>query len=350
VARAPTAEAAAALASEALRWHRADYVPAAAVGARWVLEGRCAPALPWLTRAMALNPTAPEPHQFAARCLAAAGQHPLARREYRLAMLFGSPTALSEAADRYPPVEELLQVAADTGDGLLALGQLLLSRQRPADAALVFRRALERSLDARALAPLAGALLSAGELEEALELARRRTREAPSDPHGWSLVAQALQAEGYDEEAGAALEQGLALNPGSPPLVEALVYRSLAARRTAEARRLADSMLVRTPAELASRQLLVAAALAAQGRLNEAVERARSAAAALPDAPGPLLTLAAYCEQAGRLDDAIAAVERAASLPGQRRGDHQARLDGLQQARAAQAQRRMTEELLRPSR
>ncbi len=119
VARAPTAAEAARLASEAQRWHRADYLPAAAVGARYVQEDRCAAAMPWLTRAMALNPTAPEPHQYAARCLAAARQDALARREYRLAVLYGSPGALAEAADRYQAVEELLQVAPDTGDGLM---------------------------------------------------------------------------------------------------------------------------------------------------------------------------------------------------------------------------------------
>ena len=49
--------------------------------------------MPWLTRAMALNPTAPEPHQYVARCLAASGQGALARREYRLAVLYGSHAA-----------------------------------------------------------------------------------------------------------------------------------------------------------------------------------------------------------------------------------------------------------------
>jgi len=78
------------------------------------------------------------------------------------------------------------------------------------------------------------------------------------------------------------------------------------------------------------------------------VDRARSAAAAFPDSPWPLMTLAAYCQQAGRLDDAIAAVERASSLPGQRREDYQARLDELAAARASQSQRRMTEDLLKP--
>ncbi len=347
VARAPDAAAAAVLADEALRWHRADYVPAAIVGARWVLEGRCAPAMPWLTRAMALNPTAPEPHQYAARCLAAAGQGALARREYRLALLYGSPTALGEAADRFDAVEELLQVAPDTGDGLVSLGYLLLSRQRPLDAASVFRRAVEGSLDARALVPLAGALQAAGELEEALEVARRRTVETPGDPQGWRVAAAVLVAEGYDDEARATLERGLTFSPGSPALVEALVYRSLSERRPAEARRLAESMAARTPQEQALRHLLVSATLGAQGRLGEAIERARSAVTALPDSAWPLMALASYCQQGGRIDDAIAAVERASSLPGQRREDYQARLDELAKARAAQAERRMTEELLK---
>ncbi len=125
------------------------------------------------------------------------------------------------------------------------------------------------------------------------------------------------------------------------------MQRALAARHPAEAKRMAESMSARTPAEQAQRQLLVAAAFSAQGRLGEAIDRARSAAAAVPDSPWPLLAVASYCQQAGRLDDAIAAVERASSLPGQRRQEYQARLDELAAARAAQSQRRMTEELLK---
>jgi Flp pilus assembly protein TadD len=107
-------------------------------------------------------------------------------------------------------------------------------------------------------------------------------------------------------------------------------------------------MSARTPTEQAQRQLLVAAAFSAQGRFGEAVERARSAVTALPDSPGHWLALAAYCQQAGRLEDAIAAVERAASLPGQDRAAYEARLLELVQARQAQSQRRMSDELLKP--
>lgn len=347
VARAETPEQAAAAAAEALRWHPADYLPAATAGAQWMKEGRCGPAMAWLTRAMALNPTAPEPHQLAARCLAAAGQGEAARREYRLAVLYGSSDALGEAADRFASVEELFQVAPDTGDGLLALGSLLMSRERPEDAAAAFRRAVEGSLDTRALVPLARALLATGEQEEALELARRRTREVPTDPAGWQLAAQVLVAQGYEDEARATLDQGLAVLPGSPLLVEALVYRSLAARRPAEAKRLAETMAARTPNDQALRQLLVAAAFSAQGRPGEALERARSAAAVLPDSPWPLMAVAAYAQAAGRLDDAVAAIERAAALPGQRREDYEKRLTELNALIASQPERMLREELLR---
>ena len=344
---APDAAAAELAALEAARWHPADYLPVASAGIRWVEEDRCAKGLPWLSRAMALNPTAPEPHLFAGRCLAAAGQDAFARREYRLAFLYGRGDALREAADRYQAVDDLLQVVPLTGDGLLALGGLLSARSRPDDVVRVLRVALDDLLDARALLPLAGALLAAGELEEALTLALRRTLEKPLDPAGWQLAAAVLSRQGEEDEARQVLQRGLSFLPGSPPLVEALVQRSLSARRPAEARRLAEGMAVRTPAELAQKQLLIAATLAAQGRLGEAIERARSASAALPASPGPLMTVAAYCQQAGRLDDAIAAVERAAALPGQAREAYQARLDELAAARAAQSQRRMSDQLLK---
>jgi tetratricopeptide (TPR) repeat protein len=271
----------------------------------------------------------------------------MALREYRLALLYGSRDALPEAAEKYETVEQLLQVVPDRADALLGLGYLLLSRQDQEGAVVAFRRALEGSLDDRALVPLAGALLAVGELEEALEVATRRTVEKPNDPQGWRLVASVLTAEGYDEEAVATVEQGLVANPGSYPLVSVLVYRSLAMRRTAEARRLAETMIAKTPTEQAQKQLLVAATLSAQGRLGEAIDRARSAAAAMPDVPWPLMAVAAYCERAGKYDDAIAAVERAATLAGQKREDYDVRLEELKKGRGTRGDRVRTEELLR---
>jgi len=282
-----------------------------------------------------------QPGQGASRRRTQAGrQHRPADGETLLA-------ALPEAATRYPEVEDLLQVVPGTGEGLLGLGWFLMSRQRPADAARVFRKALDEALDARALTPLAGALLAAGELEEALEYAQRRTRDRPTDPEGWRVAAAVLLAEGYDDEARETLAQGLAVVPGSPPLVETMVYRLLALRRPAEARRLAESMTARSVHELAMRQILVAAALHAQGRTSEAIDRARSATGILPDSTWPLDALASYCEAAGRYDDAIAAAERAATLAGEGRAPWDERVARLKAARAATIDRRGQEELLR---
>jgi tetratricopeptide (TPR) repeat protein/O-antigen ligase len=346
VAQAPSAAAAEVRAREVARWHPVDWVPVATVGARWVGEGRCASALPWLTRAMQLNPTGPEPHLFAARCLAASGQAPAAQREYRLAFLFGRSDALSEAARWWPTVEGLLAVAPQSADGLLAAAGVLRGLGRKEEATEVLRRALDEYRDGRAVAPLAAAALEEMDPDQALPLARRREAEAPLDPDGWLLAAEALTRQGLADEAGAELEAGLARLPGSPPLIGAQVQRALAARRYSEAKRLAEGMAARTPTELAQRQAWVAAALASQGRLGEAIDRARSAVSALPEAAWPLQTLASYCEQAGRYDDAIAAVEHAAGLPGQAPGAWTERLEQLRAAKAVSGDRRLTEELL----
>ncbi len=71
ISRAGSVQETTALAGKALGWRPADWLPPAAAGVRIVAAGKCAEGLPWLVRAMARNPTAPEPHRYAARCLAA---------------------------------------------------------------------------------------------------------------------------------------------------------------------------------------------------------------------------------------------------------------------------------------
>jgi tetratricopeptide (TPR) repeat protein len=350
VAEADSPEEAARLAEEALRWHPADFLPAAIAGARLVQADRCAAAMPWLLRAMTMNPTAPEPHQLAGRCLAASGQGPAARREYRLALLFGSPTALEEASRSFRSARELMDVAPETGDGLLRLGAMLMTQDRPEDASIVLRRALDELQDARATMPLARALMTAGETEEALALAQRRTVDTPTDPDGWRVAAQLLAAQERHPEAKATLEEGLSRIPGSPALVEAIVYRALSENHPAEARRHAESMAARTPFELALREILIAATLSAQGRRGEAFERARQAVGAYPDSPWPLMSLAGHAKAAGRIDDAIQAVERASNLPEQSpeaMEQYQQRLAELKKLQAQQHEERLRNELLK---
>jgi Flp pilus assembly protein TadD len=295
---------------------------------------------------MRLNPTAAEPHRFAARCLAAAGRDSLARQEYRLAFLFGDREALKEAARRYSTLDELLTIVPDTPAGLGALSSLLLGMKRPTDAAEVLRRSWDefRSLDA--LRSLSSVALQLGELEEALALARRLREQQPLDPASYLVASSALARVGRAEEARAELEQGVSRIPGSPPIVAALAEQALAARRFSEAARLAETMAARTAPEIASKRLFLARVFWAQGRMAEAIQEARSARDAVPNDAGPLLALASYCSQAGRYDEAIAAVERARSLPGARPGAYDSRLAELRTARQAQIDRRNREQYL----
>ena len=347
VAAARDAATADAAAREALRWHPGDWLPTATAGGRWVHAGRCGPAMPWLVEAMRRNPTQPEPHLHVARCLASAGQDAVARREYRLAFLFGRGDALAEAAGWWADVESLRAIVPDSGDGLLALGALLVERNRPEDAAAVFRAALEEHLDGRALLPLASALAATGDLDGALALARRRELESPLDPQGWRTAAGVLARQGRASDAVHEIEQGLARVPGSPPLVEVLVQHSFREHRFAEGKRLAEGMAARSRSELVQRELLVAEALEAQGRLGEAIDRARTASGYLPESTGPLDVLSRYCEQAGRYDDAIAVARRGAALAGAGRQPWIERVARLEAAKAAAADRRGREALLK---
>lgn len=327
-------------AREAMELRPADYLAPAWAGIRLVEAGRCAEGVAWLNRAMLLNPTAPEAHLHVARCLAAANQGTLARREYRLAWTYGRADALAEAAERYPEVEELVEVAPATPAGLLALGALL-GASRPADAAVVYRKAYAELGEPRALLPLARATRAAGDPKEALALARRREVEAPSDAAGWRLAAELL-VELEDEEAAAEeIHKGLAHAHGAVLLQGFLVDRALLAHRVAEAKKLADEIEARTPAELAQKQRLVARALAAQGRYGEAIERARSAASLEPESPWVLMDVIWLCEQAERWDDAIAALEHLAPMPGQRPEEVAARIEKLRAKKEEQRLRRL---------
>jgi tetratricopeptide (TPR) repeat protein len=302
--------------------------------------------MPWLTRAMALNPTAGEPHLYAARCLAAAGQDAVAKREYRLAFVYGRGEALSEAGHRWDTVEDLLSVAPDSPDGLLAAAGVLAGQGRKDESREVLRRDLEQYADGRAVVPLTYLLIEARWFDEALVLARRRQVEAPLDAEGWRLGVELLSRLEREDEIEPELDRGLARLPASPPLVTYQVQRAMAAHRYSEAKRLAEGMAARTPAELAQRHAWIAGVLSAQGRLGEALEQARSAAAALPDAAWPLQSVSSYCEALGRWDDAIAALEHAAALPGQDQAYWAPRLEKVKKSKEDALQRRQTERLI----
>ncbi|HYD42337.1 MAG TPA: O-antigen ligase family protein [Anaeromyxobacter sp.] len=343
ISDAPT-ERALALATRAAVLRPGDYLPHAAAGARlWAAE-RCGEALPWLSRAAALAPGVPEPHLYAARCLAERAPS-LARTEYRTAFVLGLPV-LDEATQRWTALEEVLELVPETGDGLLALASQLAVRE-PALARQVLARAWEEYGDRRALVPLGSAALASGDREAALDLARRVLDASPLDEDGHRLAAESLLALGRPDEARAALERAVGAVPGSTMLLRMLAGRLVAERRYSEARRVAETMPVRTASDLAQREQLVAGALAAQGRLPEALQHAEAAAAALPDSPAPLLQLAQLASQAGLHAEALAALERAAALPGAAPGAYAAQLAAVR-AKLAERDARRRDALLAP--
>lgn len=344
VARAPTAAEARALARDAMRWHPVDYLPHAAVGARLVNEGHCAPALGWLRRAMLLNPTAPEPHRLAARCLEAAGDHHQARREYRLAIALGDPEALAEVIRRFPRVDELLQVVPETPAPMLAVASALAD-ERPADSERVFRAVWESFTVPSALVGVARTTLAQGKLEEALSYAREVEKQNPAAQDGYLIAAEALRSLRRQGAAEKELQAGASRIPGSPALLGALAELALAERHFVDAHRYAEAIVASDARAIASKRILVARAILEQGRVSDALQEAIAAREVFPDEAWTHLFFADVCARAGRLDDAIDALNTASSRPGAPL-DLQIRIERFRSAREAQRQQQMRSQML----
>ncbi len=292
----------------------ADFLPHALAGVRLADEGRCREALPWLRRAMLLAPTVPEPHASAGRCLA--GVHDAeAIREYGLAVSLGHAGALAEATRIWPSLEVLYRVAGDTPDGLLALGAALAG-ERPSDAQLVLTRSWEEFADHRATLPLAQVALRNGDLETALRVARERVAAVPRDLEAYRIAASALAAQGDLAAARQEVDRGLAALPGAARLVEFHVAWDIKDKRYGEARRRTNAIVPATPADVAARHVLRATILHAQSRTPEAILELEGALVATPNDARLWMYVAQLRAQVGRTQEAIAALERAAALPG----------------------------------
>ena len=343
VAAAATADEAVALAAKTLEWHPADYIPPTVVGGKLASERRCREALPWLTRAMARNPTAPEPHRAAGYCLAGTGQLAFAKREYRLAFSYGDQGALAEANVLFPGPGELFEVAPDTPAGLLAAGHLL--RDRPAEAAEAFRRAWESFHEPRALAPLASAALAIPDPEDALSVARLLQSDAPRTASGYALAARALDALERPDDAMKELELGATRLPGEADVLAPLGARHLAQRRFSQAKGIFEAIIARDGPRLAHKHVLIARALAGQSRYQEALREVQTARDIAPADAGVLSAFAWAAAAAGRFDEAIETLEVASRLPGATPADYAARISELRERRSEQEQHRAAEGL-----
>jgi tetratricopeptide (TPR) repeat protein len=330
IARAGTVQEATSLAGQALSWRPADWLPQAAAGVRIVAAGKCSEGLPWLVRAMTRNPTAPEPHRYAARCLWGGGKEALAKREYRLAFLFGDRDALGEALQRFPEPGELLDVAPETVDGLIAAANLLSTR--PAEAREAWKRAWDGFLDPRALAGLARVTLQLDDPAEALRLARELQRIAPDNASGWVVAAQALEKQGDGSAAVLELEKGATRLPGKGAILIPLGQRHLAAKRPSQARAVFEQIVAQEGPALAQKKLLIAMSYSAQGRLAEALAAAQDAAATDRSSVGALESVGSYAAAVGRFDLAVDALERASRLPTAKPGAYDERIARLRAA------------------
>jgi tetratricopeptide (TPR) repeat protein len=331
VASASTADDAVALAREVLPWHPADWVPPAVVGGLLAGEFRCDEAEPWLLRAMERNPTAFAPHLGAGRCYAIRGKRALAKREYRLAFMLGDPEALAEARRVFPGKGELLEVAPDTPDGLVAAARVLADS--PEEARVAWRRAWVSFSSVPALAGLAAVTLDLGERDEALALGRKLEALAPQSPRGYLVAARALNAKGDADAALQELELGAARMPGNAAVLSELGVHHLGARRFSQAKAVFERILAREGPEVARKKLLVARALEGQDRYAEALRAAFDARDAQPDAAAPLEAISRISAKAGRYDEAIQSLETASHKPGKTPEAYADWIDALKTAR-----------------
>lgn len=314
VANARTSEEARMLGQAAVSWHPTDYFPQEAVGIHLAGSGKCTEGLPWLFRAMALNPSSPNSHFFAAKCLGPR-KDALARREYRLAFLFGRHDALADAFRRYPSLEDMLQVVPESADGLVALGALLADHQRFLEAKDVFERAWNDYGDIVALARLGDVALALNEPELALSWSRKLHERNPQWASAYLVSADALLKLGQPEAAREELIAGASSQPGNPDILLKLSELLMVQRKFAQARQALLSARPRDSRESSQLHKSVAVTLQREGRTLEAIEQMEAAREQDPEDPNLRLELANMLAGSGRYAQAIATLQDLRGLP-----------------------------------
>ena len=309
----------------------ADYFPHAMVGVRLAQAGQCRDALPWLRRAMLLASLVPEPHAALGRCLARGPHDEQAKQEFGLAVALGDTAALATAVQVWTSLDDLYPIAGNTPDGLLALANAL-PPERSADAQLVLTRLLEEFVDERAALPLARVALRNGDLDTAVDAARRHQGVDSSEAEAYKIAGTALAKQGESAAARAEIERGLQVSPGSAELLTVVVAWEIAERKLREARLHALEIEPRSQRDVAIRHTLLAKILLARSRLPEAIVELQAAVVATPDDPWLFLFLGQLRARAGRTGEAIAALERAAALPGAPSEEIAARLAEVRRA------------------
>jgi predicted TPR repeat methyltransferase len=228
-----------------------------------------------------------------------------------------------------------------------ALGALLLQRQRFEEAAGVLEPlALAAPEDATLAVNLSVALRRGGHARRAMEHARRASVLAPTRVSTWNALGLAELELGRVDEALAALESGLRIDPGNLALVLHRAHGLRRLGRNAEALPL-YAQVVEADAGLLDGWRGLAATEAALGRVDEALLSRKRALALAPGDREVAFEHAVMLMQAGHAQEAVQALSqlvqtgagdaRAWAWLGRARlrlGDAEAARDAFERARA----------------
>jgi tetratricopeptide (TPR) repeat protein len=196
----------------------------------------------------------------------------------------------------------------DAPEAHLAFGRALLQEGRGPDAVVELRRAVTLDPDGpEALFALALALPPGAERAALLE---RVTRERAPFAPAWLALGEARLAEGRVEEARAASDVALRLDPAKPDVKLLAGEIALAQGRIDDAARAAQDVL-RVAPNRAAAKLLLADADAKKGDIDGAIDAYQAAWGFDSTDPTPLVRGSRACREAGRHTTALAFAERA---------------------------------------
>ncbi len=261
--------------------HPANWYVPFLVGAR-EFHTRQANPLPWLARALELNPSSAVAHYYVGRTLLRSGRLNQAMLEFRLAAR-GNPSLATPIAERltsrYANFTKLAPIAATGTDKVVlwgALAQALAAKGHDAQAEQADLAILEaHPRDARSLGRHANRLATRGESAAATALAERLAALPDYGPAGAMLKAKFLRHKQQYAKALTTLEDQLKRTPKHPALLRQLAWTYQRAGDHDKAIRIASRLRALSTNIVAQRQaaLLSADLEAAGGKIQAAMAK-----------------------------------------------------------------------------
>jgi tetratricopeptide (TPR) repeat protein len=209
----------------------------------------------------------------------------------------------------------MLQIVPESPEGLVALGSLLADHGRFSEARDIFERAWNDYGELVALVRLGDVALGLNQPELALTWSRKLHQRAPQSASAYTVAAAALLRLGQLDAAREELIHGASEQPGNPEILLRLSELLIKQKRFAQARKALSDMRPRSAVESAQIHRLISLTFSSEGRLSEAALEMEAARDADPKDPQLTFQLADLLAQAGRYNQAIAALQAASELP-----------------------------------